>query len=77
MKVPKEVEIAAKELIDSYGYSFEYLGKYQEQDAYLYCFPEDSITGFPFVYLYKDNKVTEVQGFDSLDIINHFENISE
>jgi len=78
MKVPKEIEIAAKELIDSDGYSFKYLGKYKEQEAYMYCFPEDTLTGFPFVYLLgKDGKVEEIEGPEALYFTSHRSKISE
>ena len=67
--IPIAVLDAAKDLIDMYGVNFDYLGRYNDADTYVYRFPEDCETGFPFVYLLKDNSVTEVTGFTALDII--------
>ena len=68
-KIPQIVKDAAKDLIEIYGDKFDYLGKYEGADAYVFSFPEDSCTGFPFVYLVKDDKVEEISGFLALDII--------
>ncbi len=72
MNVPQKVKDAAQSLIDMYGLSFDYLGKYKDKEVYLYNFPEDANTGFPSVYLYKDNKVEEITGFEAMDIVNLF-----
>ena len=69
-KVPQIVKNAAKDLIEIYGDKFDYLGKYEGADAYVYQFPEDSCTGFPFVYLVKDDKIEVISEFLALDIIN-------
>lgn len=69
MKVPEQIKSEARWLIEQYGDSFDYLGNYEGQEVYLFKFPEDSCTGFPFVYLFKDGLVTEITGFESLDII--------
>ncbi|MBE6217072.1 MAG: hypothetical protein E7124_03410 [Bacteroidales bacterium] len=77
-KIPQIVKDAASELIGRYGSNIELLGKYEGADAYIYNFPDDSCTGFPFVYLHKDNKVTEITGFEALDIVNLLvENLDE
>jgi hypothetical protein len=68
--IPIAVLNTAKELIDMYGVNFDYLGRYKDADTYVYRFPEDSDTGFPFVYLLKDNSVTEVTGPIALHIID-------
>lgn len=68
--IPIPVLDAAKSLIDMYGENFSYLGMYDGAEAYVYEFPEDSCTGFPFVYLLKDNTVTEVSGYIALHIID-------
>lgn len=36
---------------------------------FLFRFPEDTDTGFPYIYLFKDGKATEVTGFEALGII--------
>lgn len=69
MNIPEQVKNKARWLIEQYGDSFDYLGDYEGQDAYLFNFPEDTVTGLPFVYLFKDGHVTEKTGFESLDII--------
>ena len=68
--IPIQVKKAAAELIEAYGDSIVYIGEYSGCEAYLFQFPEDSSTGFPFVYLFGDNKVTEVSGGIALDIID-------
>ena len=73
MEVPIEVHEAARDLIELYGFHFMYLGKYEGYDAFLFMFPEDTVTGFPFVYLYEQSQpVVEITGFEALHIINHF-----
>ncbi len=70
MKVPEQIKSAAKSLIDIYGNTFDYLGKYKGKDAFVFRFPDDANTGFPYIYLFKDDKVTEITGFEALDILN-------
>lgn len=70
MKVPEQIKRAAKSLIDVYGNAFDYLGKYKGKDAFVFRFPDDANTGFPYIYLFKDDKVTEITGFEALDILN-------
>lgn len=72
VKVPQIVKDAAKYLVDLYGDKFEYLGKFEGADVYVYQFPDGIVTGFPFVYLVKDDKVEVIKGFDSLDILDYF-----
>lgn len=69
--IPEIVLKQAKGLIDLFGEKFKYLGVYQEKDVYLFCFPENKETGFPFVYLYDETNesVEEITGYEALDII--------
>ena len=69
-KIPQIVKNAAKDLIEIYGDKFDYLGKFEGAEAYAFSFPENACTGFPFVYLVKDDKVEEISGFLALDIID-------
>ena len=69
-QIPQIVKDAASDLIEEYGDNFDYLGKYEGADAYRFKFPEDADTGFPFVYIHKDGKVTEITGFEALDIVS-------
>lgn len=70
MKVPEQIKSAAKSLIDVYGNAFDYLGRYKGKDAFMFRFPDDTNTGFPYIYLFKDDKVTEITGFEALDILD-------
>lgn len=76
MNIPEKVKVAAKSLIDMYGLSFDYLGKNDGADFYAFKFPDEDCTGFPFIYILKDNNVSEVTGFEALDVIDHLSNIS-
>ena len=70
VKIPQIVKDAAKDLIEIYGDKFDYLGKYEGADAYVYKFPDEACTGFPFVYLVKDDKVVVISEFLALDILD-------
>ena len=72
--IPESVLKEAKGLIDLYGNTLEYLGDYNGYDVYLFAFPENKETGFPFVYIHDtdSNVVLEVTGFRALDIIGKF-----
>lgn len=72
MNVPEQVKNEARGLIEQFGDSFEYLGNSEGAAYYMFKFPEDSTTGFPFVYQYFDGKVFTITGFDALDIVNSF-----
>lgn len=78
MKVPEQIKNAAKSLIGVYGEAFDYLGKYKDKDTFVFRFPDDTNTGFPYIYLFKDGKATEITGFEALDILNSLvENLDE
>ena len=78
MNIPEQVKNEARALIEQYGDTFEYLGIYEGQEAYVFKFPEDSCTGYPFVYLYDGKDATERTGPLSLDVIDScIENIEE
>ena len=74
--IPEQVINKAQGLIDLYGEDFEYMGVYNGKKAYLFCFPDDKETGFPFVYLFDatSDSVEEITGFKALDIIGKFGN---
>lgn len=75
MEVPAPVLAAAAGLVEMYGPQFELLGQTDGADVYMFCFPDDEVTGFPFVYLLKDGKAKEVTGFDALSIIGSFDDV--
>ena len=78
MEVPAQVKEAAKDLVDLYGDTFDYLGKYEGAEAYMYHFPDDSCTGYPFVCLVKNGKVEVVTDSPALYIVGLLvENIDE
>ena len=66
--IPAQVKKAAAELIEIYGESIDYIGIYKGKQVYLYRFPEDIETGFPFYYLYDGKSVDVVTGFEALRI---------
>lgn len=47
MNIPEQVKNEARVLIEQYGDTFEYLGIYEGQEAYVFKFPGDSCTGYP------------------------------
>ena len=72
MKIPSVIQKAMTRWFD-YDGSIEYLGKYQDKAAFCYNFSEPVCLGFPFVYLLNsDNSVSEIDGFQAMDIINSF-----
>lgn len=72
MEIPAEVLKAAAKIVSQYGENFTLVGEYEGSDVYIYRFPEDLILGFPFLYLYKDKRVTFVTGQKARDIIKSF-----
>ncbi len=74
MEVPKEVLKAAAGLVEMYGPKLTLLGEREGQAVYLFQFPKDLYTGFPFVYLYEEGRpALEVTGEDALEIIGSFD----
>ena len=72
MEIPKQVQIAAKGLIDMYGYNVDYLGKYEGAEYYMFVFPEEAITGYPVVYQYANKQVLTITGPEVFNIIDLF-----
>jgi hypothetical protein len=72
--IPEAVRKEAKDLISRYGESIDYLGEYQDDEAYLFVFPENMETGFPFIYLYDkaSDQAMTITGFKALDILSSF-----
>ena len=73
-KIPEQVKKKAENLINMYGENIEYLGNYKDSEYYTFVFPQDTVTGFPFIYIYysKSGDVMEITGFEALDIIGKF-----
>lgn len=72
MKTPAKVKAAARYLVKMFGDHIEYLGKYQGAEAFYYHYPNDITAGFPPVYLWKNDEVTEISDFFALEIIESF-----
>ncbi len=72
MDIPAKVREAAQWLVDRYSGEIVYLGEYEGAAAYMFQFQEDVDTGFPFVYLLNGDKLTEINGPESLDIAGSF-----
>lgn len=70
--IPNIVIQKAKDLIDLYGINLDCIGMYKGLDVYAFQFPENTETGYPFLYLYDrlSNKTTDVTGFEALDILS-------
>ena len=64
MNIPEQVKNEARWLIEQYGDSFDYLGNHEGADYFLYKFPEDVTTGFPFVFRYGDGQVMTYSDFE-------------
>ena len=73
-KIPEQVIKEAEGLINIYWENIEYLGADENAEYYHFVFPKDTVTGFPFVYIYtpQNGDVIEITGFDALDIIGKF-----
>ena len=71
MEIPAAVQDRLQYLLDTMGGEISYLGDYQGEEAYLFCFPEGMTVGFPVVVLYQKEteQVHEVSGYKALDII--------
>lgn len=72
--IPESVIKEAKGLIALYGTNLKYLGELRGYDIYQFVFPNNSETGFPFLYIYDKSKdqAMEITGFDALDMISEF-----
>lgn len=71
MDVPVEVIQEAEELIEDYGSNFKYLGELDGRAVWMFAFPENTYTGYPFVYLCSgDGTAMEFNGPQALDIIS-------
>lgn len=69
--IPVAVMQEAKGLIELYGDRIAFIGKHNGLDVYEYMFPENTETGYPFLYLYdrQSDKATEVTEFEALEIL--------
>ena len=77
MKIPAKISKAARELIAMYGEHLAYLGEHDGSAVYQFKFPDGVHVGFPVLYLLKDDKVTELNGPESFDILDLFNEDAE
>jgi hypothetical protein len=77
-ETPRAVKEQARNLIDLFGEKISYIGRYKTLEAYLFQFPRNMLTGFPYVYLYDvaTDKATETTGFAALSILCEVEKIN-
>lgn len=71
-KIPQAVIDEAETLITNYGENIVFRGNYKQYEVYKFIFPEDTETGFPFIYLYEPttDKAFEITGFEVFDILS-------
>jgi len=72
MKIPAKISQAAHELIAMYGDKLAHLGEFEGSAVYQFEFPDDVKVGFPVLFLLKDDKVTEINGPETFDILDSF-----
>jgi len=72
-KIPEAVLKEAEELIKLEKGGIRFIGKsYQYGEVFRFVANQNLCTGFPFVYLYKNNKVTKITGIKALHISSLF-----
>lgn len=54
------------------GAEVVHLGDYRGEDTYYVRMPEETVTGFPPVFVLRDGKAVEINGEESLGIISGF-----
>lgn len=74
-EIPQAVKNEAIGLIELFGEKLQYIGQYKSRDAFLFMFPKNMLTGFPYVYLYDttEDKATEITGFEALNLLCEIE----
>lgn len=56
-----------------FGYeNIVFIGNRAGVDYYLFRFPEDTDTGFPNVIAYESGNVSNITGFDAIEIVRDF-----
>ena len=70
-KIPQVVIDKAQSLINLYGEHCAFLGQTKMYDVYIFQFPEDSMMGYPILFLYNTatKSATTVTGMEALAII--------
>lgn len=68
-QIPDIVQRCAQSLIKEWGGGVEYLGRWDDHDAYHYVYPDDVDAGYPVVYLFDGDTAEEVPSFVAMDIL--------
>ena len=68
----KDIPDVIKDVAKPLGDNIQYIGEYEQKEAYMFFFPENTETGFPIVYLFdKNTNIVEGKtGYEASDIIN-------
>lgn len=76
MGFPKAILDIAQPLVETYGFNFEPLGRYETKEAYRFVFPSDVRTGFPYIYLFdaQSNGVQIITGREALSVLKKIKN---
>lgn len=71
MGIPQAIKKSASWYLKNCpGSVIVHLGKYHGDETYYVQMPEESITGYPPVFLFKDGKAVEIMGEESLKVIS-------
>lgn len=71
--IPQLVIDKAKDLVEKYGKNFRLLEKKNGKSIYVYEFPQNERTGFPYIFIYdeEDSAVEEITGIKALKMLRH------
>ena len=62
MRIPEVVKSEARGFIEDYDAKLKHIGEYKGYEVYFICFPEDMLTGYPIIFMYKEGEpVWELQ----------------
>lgn len=71
MNIPKVIQKAASWYLKNFpGAKVIYLGNYEGSEAFRVEMPEDSVTGYPPVFLLNKSTVTKLSGPKCLKVIS-------
>lgn len=70
--IPRKVLNAFESLIAMYGDCVEFIGNRAGVDYYRFRFPDNTETGFPNVVAYESGNVSNITGFDAVNIVASF-----
>ncbi|MBQ1932545.1 MAG: hypothetical protein II360_03480 [Muribaculaceae bacterium] len=71
--IPQKVVNAFSELTEMYGDCIEYLGEKNNKHYFWFNIPLEIDYGFPQVVYWEHGKVTNVDGFEAVEILDFFD----